>query len=88
MKHIALTVFTSDFNEVFRFKRASHKGAQYTLELVAGFTREFIFDSRVLGDDIRTILYDYDVPNVPIYENQEKNGKNWISLKAFGKSSY
>ena len=70
VKHMALPVVTFDFIQSFRFEKASLKGAQYTLEFVAGFTREFIFDSNVLGDDIRRILYDYDVQEVPIYENQ------------------
>ena len=72
VKHMALPVVTFDFIQSFRFEKASFKGAQYTLEFVAGCTREFIFDSNVLGDDIRRILYDYDVQEVPIYENQEE----------------
>ena len=71
VKHMALPVVTFDIIQSFRFEKASLKGAQYTPEFVTGCTREFIFDSNVLGDDIRRIFYDYDVQEVPIYENQE-----------------
>ena len=69
---MALPVVTFDFIQSFRFEKASFKGAQYTVEFVADCTRDFIFDSNVLGDDIRRILYDYEVQEVPIYENQEE----------------
>ena len=72
VKHMALPVVTFDFIQSFRFEKVSHKGAQCTREFVADFFREFIFDSNVLGDDIRRIFYDYDVQEKPIYGNQEE----------------
>ena len=78
---MALPVVTFDFIQSFRFEKASLKGAQYTL---AGCTREFIFDSNVLGDDIR-ILYDYDVQEVPIYENQEEYWQDLELIENFWK---
>ena len=51
----------------------------------AGCTREFIFDSNVLGDDIRRILYDYDVQEVPIYENQEEYWQDLELIENFWK---
>ena len=47
-----LPVLTFDFFKSFRFEEALNKGAQCTLEFVAGYFRKFIFDSNVLGDDI------------------------------------
>ena len=67
---MALPIVIFDFIQSFRLEKAPLKGAQYTLEFIAGCTREFTFDSNVLEDDIIRILYDYDVQGVPIYEQQ------------------
>ena len=75
---MALTVVTFDFIQSFRFEKISLNGAQYTLEFEAGYFREFIFDSNVLGDDIRRIFCDYDIQDIPIYRNQEEY---WQDLK-------
>ena len=85
VKQMALLVVTFDFIQSFRFEKASLKGARYTLEFAAGCTREFIFDSNVLGDDIRIILYDYDVQEVPIYENQEEYWQDLELIENFWK---
>ena len=69
---MALPFINFDFSQSSKFENASLKRAQYTLEFVAGYTRELIIDSNVLADDIRRILYDYDVPEISIYENQEE----------------
>ena len=65
-------VVTFDFIPSFRFKKVSSKGALYTLKFVAGYTREFIFDRNVLGDDNRRNLYDYNVQEIHIHENLEE----------------
>ena len=52
MKHMALLDVTFDFFLSFRFAKSSLKGARYTLEFVAAYIREFIFDSNILGVDI------------------------------------
>ena len=68
---MALPVANFVLFQSFTFEKVSPKGAQSTLDFVAGCTCEFIFDSNFLGDDIIRIFYDYDVQEVPIYENQE-----------------
>ena len=82
-----LPVLTFNFFQSFRFEKALNKGAQCTLEFVAGYIREFIFDSNVLGDvlSIRRILYDYDVQEEPIYENQEEYWQYLEIIKNFWK---
>ena len=85
VKHMALPVATFNFIQSFRFEKASLKGAQYTMEFVTGCTREFIFDSNVLGDDIRRIFYDYDVQEVTIYENQEEYWQDVELIENFWK---
>ena len=72
MKLLALTVGFFEFIQSFRFEEDSLKLAQNNLEFVAGCIFQFIFDWNVLGDDIRRILYDYDVQETRIYENDEK----------------
>ena len=56
LKNLALPVVDFDFIQSFRFEKASPKSAQCTLEFVAGYNREFIFDWNVLGDDFRRIM--------------------------------
>ena len=82
---MALPVVTFDFIQSFRFEKASLKGAQYTLEFVAGYTREVIFNSSVLRDDIRKIFYDYDVQEKPIYDNQEEYWQKLELIENFRK---
>ena len=67
-----LPVVTFNVIQFFKFEKAKLRGAQCTLQFAAGHTQEFIFDSDVLGDDIRRIIYDYDVQEIIIYEFQEK----------------
>ena len=54
------------------------------MEIVANYMCEFIFDWNVLGDDIR-IFYDYDVQEVPIYENQEEYWQDLELIENFWK---
>ena len=82
---MALPVVAFDFNHSFRLEKASLKGAQYTLEFAAGYTREFIFDSSVLRDDVRRIFYDYDVQEIPIYDNQEEYWQELELIENFWK---
>ena len=71
LKHLALPVVTFELPQSFRFEKTPLNGARCTLGFVAGYPREFIFDSNVLGDGIRKMRYDYDVQGIPIYENHE-----------------
>ena len=47
------------------------KGAQYLLGFVTSYVREFVFDPDTLNDGVRKIFYDYDVKEIPLYENEE-----------------
>ena len=47
------------------------KGAQYLLDFVTSYVREFAFDPDTLDDGVRKFFYDYDVKEIPLYENQE-----------------
>ena len=71
VKLLALPVGFFKLIKFFRFGKTSLKGAQNNLEFVAGYTGQFRFESNVLGDDIGRFLYDYDVQEKPIYENEE-----------------
>ena len=44
MKHMALPAVVFDFIKSFRFRSTSLKGEQYTLDFVAGYTSEIVFD--------------------------------------------
>ena len=86
VKNKALPVVTFGFIQSFRFEKVKLNGAQYTLQFAAGYTRELIFVSDVLGDDIRRNVYDYNVYEIPIYDYQVEYGRNWNSLKNFRES--
>ena len=45
------------------------KGAQYTIDHVTGYVREFVFNPETMEENIRKILYDYDIKEIPLYEN-------------------
>ena len=47
------------------------KGAQYTIDHVTGCVREFVFNPETIDESVRKILYDYDIKEIPLYENQE-----------------
>ena len=47
------------------------KGAQYTMEHVTGYVREFVFNPELIDENVRKTLYDYDIKKIPLYENQE-----------------
>ena len=47
------------------------KGAQYTIDLVTGDVREFVFNPETIDESVRQILHDYDIKEIPLYENQE-----------------
>ena len=47
------------------------KGAPYTIEHVTGYVREFVFNPETIDENVRKTLYDYDIKEIPLYENQE-----------------
>ena len=47
------------------------QGAQYLLDFVTSYVREFVFDPDTLDDGVRIFLNTYNVKKIPLYENQE-----------------
>ena len=47
------------------------KGAQYMIDHVTGSVREFVFNPETIDENVRKILFDYDIKEIPLYENQE-----------------
>ena len=60
-----------DFIQSFRFEKGLMKGAQYLLDFVTSYVREFVFDPDTLDEGVRKFFYDYDVKEIPLYEKQE-----------------
>ena len=83
--HMSLPVVMLDFIESFRFEKALLKGSQYTLDFVTNYTREFIFDTSVLEANVRKIFYDYDLKEIPLYENQEGYWRDLERIEALWK---
>ena len=71
VNHMAVPIVIFDFIQSFRFEKGLMKGAQYLLDFVTSYVREFVFDPDTLDDGVRKIFYDYDVKEIPLYENQE-----------------
>ena len=69
--HMAVPIVIFDFIQSFRFEKGFMKGAQYLLGFVTSYVREFVFDPDTLDVGVRNFFYDYDVKEVPLYENQE-----------------
>ena len=69
--HRSLPVVILDFIQSFCFEKALLKGSQCIMDFVTNYTIEFIFDTCVLEANIRTIFYEYDSKETPLYENQE-----------------
>ena len=68
---MAVPIIMFDYIQCFRFEKALLKGSQYTLDFVTNYIREYIFDPMVLEGNVRKILHDYDIKEIPLYENQE-----------------
>ena len=80
VNHMAMPIVIFDFIQSFRFEKGFMKGAQYLLDFVTSYVREFVFDPDTLDDGVRKIFYDYDVKEIPLYENQEGY---WRDLELF-----
>ena len=83
--HMSLPVVMLDFIQSFRSEKALLKGPQYTLDFVTNYTREFIFDTSVLEANVRKIFYDYDLKEIPLYENQEGYWRDLEKIEALWK---
>ena len=69
--HMALPIVIFDYIQSFRFEKVLMKGAQYTIEHVTGYVREFVLNPETIDENVRETLYDYDIKEIPLYENQE-----------------
>ena len=80
INHMALPIVVFDYIQSFRFEKALTKGAQYTIDHVTGYVREFVFNPETIDENVRKVLYDYDIKEIPLYENQEGY---WSHLEIF-----
>ena len=71
INHMALPIVIFDYIQSFRFEKALRKGAQYTIEHVTSYVREFVFNPEKIDEIVRKTLYDYDIKEIPLYESQE-----------------
>ena len=42
------------------------KGAQYTIDHVTGYVREFVFNAETKDENASKIHYDYDIKEIPL----------------------
>ena len=68
---MAARIVFIDFIQSFRFEKCLMKGAQYLLDFLTSYVREFVFDPDALNKGVQKNFYNYDVKKMPLYENQE-----------------
>ena len=68
---MAVPIVIFDFIQSFGFAKGLMKRAQYLLDFVTSYFREFVFDPDILDEGVRKIFYNYDVKEIPLHENQE-----------------
>ena len=83
INHMALPIVIFDYIQSFRFEKALTKGAQYTIDHVTGYIRKFVFNPETIDGNVRKILYDYDIKEIPLYENQEGYWKDLQIIDSF-----
>ena len=71
LNHMAVPIVIFDFIQSFRFEKDLMKRAQCLLDFVTSFVREFVFNPDTLDEGVRKTFYNYDVKEIPLYENQE-----------------
>ena len=71
VNHMAVPIVMFDNIQCFRFEKALLKGSKHTLDFVTNYIREFIFDPMVLEENVRKILHDYYIKDIPLYEKLE-----------------
>ena len=74
INNMALPIVIFDYIQSFRFEKAQMKGAQYTTNHVTGYIREFVFNPGTIDENVRKIIYDSDIKEIPLYENQDAIG--------------
>ena len=71
VNHMAVPFMIFYFIQSFRFEKGLMKGAQYLLDFVTPYFKEFVFDPDTSDDGVQKIFYEYYVKVIPLYENQE-----------------
>ena len=71
INHMALPIVIFDYIQSFRFEKALMKGAEYTIDHFTGYLRKFVLNPEKIDENVRKIFHDYDVKEIPLYENQE-----------------
>ena len=84
INHMALPIVTCDYIQSFRFEKTLMKRAEYTINHVTGYVREFVFNQEMIDEKVRKIFYDYDIKEIPLYENQEGYWRDQKLSMVFG----
>ena len=53
VNHMAVPIVIFDFIQLFRFEKGLMKGAQFLLDFVTSYVREFVFDPDILDEGKR-----------------------------------
>ena len=85
VNHMAVPIVIFDFIQSFRFEKGLMKGAQYLLDFVTSYVREFVFDPDRLDGGERKIFTIMTWKNSRCMKIKRATGEILNRLKAFGK---
>ena len=80
---MALAIVIFDYIQSCRFQKGLIKGAQNTINHVTGYVREIVCSPETIDEKVRKILYDYEIKEVPLIENQEGYWRQLESIETF-----
>ena len=83
---MALPIVIFDFTQSFRFEKALIKGAENTIKHVTGYVKKFVFNTETIYENVRKILFDFDIKDILLYENQEGYWRDLEIIDSFWRS--
>ena len=83
INHVALQIVIFDYIRSFRFEKALMKGAQYTIDYVTGYLREFVFNPETIDEIVRKNIYGYDIKEIPLSEDREGYRRDLENIDSF-----
>ena len=71
-KHFNLPMSLLDTIQILRVERAILEKQGFALAGREKTQKEYVFDFSILHPTVRNKFYDYEIANVPLYENQQR----------------
>ena len=83
-KDISLPFDLIDVVQLFEWESTQpHIALPYSLQQTPSFKKEFVYDVSMIQEPLRSLLYQYDLLEIPIYPNQEQSSFEVGFLNAY-----